>query len=138
VASVMGAYNRVNGESASASQRLLIDILRKDWGFDGYVVSDCGAIDDTGERDGDEVVQLYVRDPESRLNMPIRELRGFERISLKRSEARKVRFRLSPAKDFTHYDVDKKAYAVEPGEFEVQLGASSGDIRLTGRVRVDP
>ncbi len=46
VASVMGAYNRVNGESASASQRLLQDILRRDWGFDGYVVSDCGAIDD--------------------------------------------------------------------------------------------
>ncbi len=46
VASVMGAYNRVNGESASASQRLLLDILRRDWGFEGYVVSDCGAIDD--------------------------------------------------------------------------------------------
>ncbi len=46
VASVMGAYNRLNGESASASQRLLTDILRRDWGFDGYVVSDCGAIDD--------------------------------------------------------------------------------------------
>jgi beta-glucosidase len=50
VASVMGAYNRVNGESASASQRLLIDILRKDWGFSGYVVSDCGAIDDIHAR----------------------------------------------------------------------------------------
>ena len=46
VESVMSAYNRVNGDSASASQRLLIDILRRDWGFDGYVVSDCGAIDD--------------------------------------------------------------------------------------------
>lgn len=46
VASVMGAYNRVNGESASASQRLLLDILRKDWGFKGYVVSDCDSIDD--------------------------------------------------------------------------------------------
>lgn len=46
VASVMGAYNRVNGESASASQRLLIDILRKDWGFKGYVVSDCDSIED--------------------------------------------------------------------------------------------
>ncbi|HEY7515991.1 MAG TPA: glycoside hydrolase family 3 N-terminal domain-containing protein, partial [Vicinamibacteria bacterium] len=44
--SVMGAYNRINGESGSASQRLLQDILRKQWGFDGYVVSDCGAIDD--------------------------------------------------------------------------------------------
>src|SRR5262249_48430737 len=46
VDSVMGAYNRVNGESASASQRLLTDILRRAWGFRGYVVSDCGAIDD--------------------------------------------------------------------------------------------
>jgi beta-glucosidase len=45
-ASIMGAYNRVNGESASASRRLLLDILREQWGFDGYVVSDCGAIDD--------------------------------------------------------------------------------------------
>ncbi|HSC67529.1 MAG TPA: glycoside hydrolase family 3 C-terminal domain-containing protein [Cellvibrio sp.] len=46
VASVMGAYNRVNGESASASQRLLIDVLRKEWGFTGYVVSDCDSIED--------------------------------------------------------------------------------------------
>ena len=45
-ASVMSAYNRVNGDSATASQRLLNDILRKQWGFDGYVVSDCGAVDD--------------------------------------------------------------------------------------------
>jgi beta-glucosidase len=50
VESVMGAYNRVNGESASASQRLLIDLLRKDWGFNGHVVSDCGAIDDIWRR----------------------------------------------------------------------------------------
>src|SRR6185503_7284230 len=46
VDSVMGAYNRVNGESASASPRLLQDILRKDWGFNGYVVSDCDAVED--------------------------------------------------------------------------------------------
>lgn len=46
----MGAYNRVNGESASASQRLLLVILRRDWGFGGHVVSDCGAIDDIHAR----------------------------------------------------------------------------------------
>ena len=46
VYSVMGAYNRVDGESASASWMLLNDILRNKWGFEGYVVSDCGAISD--------------------------------------------------------------------------------------------
>ncbi len=46
VKSVMGAYNRVNGESASASKTLLQDILRDDWGFEGYVTSDCGALAD--------------------------------------------------------------------------------------------
>ena len=45
-ASVMGAYNRTNGEPCCASKTLLIDILREEWGFDGYVVSDCGAIRD--------------------------------------------------------------------------------------------
>lgn len=44
--SVMGAYNRFRGESCSASKLLLTDILREEWGFDGYVVSDCGAIKD--------------------------------------------------------------------------------------------
>lgn len=46
VKSVMGAYNRVNGEAACASQTLLVDILRNQWGFDGYLTSDCGAIAD--------------------------------------------------------------------------------------------
>ncbi|MGQ9608039.1 MAG: glycoside hydrolase family 3 C-terminal domain-containing protein [bacterium] len=46
VASIMGAYNRTNGEPCCASKTLLQDILRDEWGFDGYVVSDCGAIDD--------------------------------------------------------------------------------------------
>ncbi len=46
VESVMGAYNRVNGEVCCGSKTLLIDILRKDWGFDGYVTSDCGAVAD--------------------------------------------------------------------------------------------
>jgi len=46
VTAVMAAYNRVNGDSASASPRLLGDILRKDWGFQGYIVSDCDSVED--------------------------------------------------------------------------------------------
>lgn len=49
VASVMGAYNRTNGEPCSASETLLVRVLRDEWGFDGYVVSDCGAIRDIHE-----------------------------------------------------------------------------------------
>lgn len=49
VEAVMGAYNRVNGEPACASRELLIRILREEWGFEGHVVSDCGAILDIYE-----------------------------------------------------------------------------------------
>jgi len=90
-----------------------------------------------GEREGDEVVQLYVRDIESRLPMPIRQLRGFERLSLERGEERRVTFRLTPAADFAYYDAARESYAVEPGEFAIEVGASSRDIRLSRRIRVE-
>lgn len=94
-------------------------------------------VKNVGGRDGDEVVvQLYVRDLESAFPMPIRSLRGFERLSLKRGEQRRVRFALVPERDFPYYDEARKAFTVEPGEFEVEVGASSGDIRLRGRVTV--
>ena len=46
VKSVMGAYNRVNGEACCASQTLLVDILKKQWGFNGFLTTDCGALED--------------------------------------------------------------------------------------------
>jgi beta-glucosidase len=90
-----------------------------------------------GERNGDEVVQLYVRDVASTRPMPLRQLRGFQRIPLKRGESRRVSFTVVPDRDFAYYDEDEKGFAVDPGEFEVQLGASSRDIRVSGRVRVE-
>jgi beta-glucosidase len=90
-----------------------------------------------GDRDGDEVVQLYVRDVEPRHPAPIRALRGFERVHLRKGERKPVRFTLVPARDLAYYDEEKTAFAVEPGTFEVEVGASSGDLRLRGRVRVD-
>jgi len=94
-------------------------------------------VKNAGSRDADEVVQLYVKDVESRLPMPLHSLRGFERVHLKRGETKTLSFQLKPADDFAHYDEAKRAYAVEPGEFEVQVGASSRDIRLKTRVRVE-
>ena len=94
-------------------------------------------VKNVGGRDADEVVQLYVKDVLSKRPMPVHSLHGFERIHLKRGESKSVTFRLKPADDFAHYDEARRAYAVEPGEFEIQVGASSRDIRLKTRVRVD-
>ncbi len=90
-----------------------------------------------GKRAGDEVVQLYVRHARPKLPQARKSLRGFARVPLAAGEQRRVSFRLVPAKDFAHYDVAARAYAVEPGEYEVQVGASSADVRLAGRLQVD-
>jgi beta-glucosidase len=89
-----------------------------------------------GARAGDEVVQLYARAVAPKVPMPLKQLRGFARVSLKPGEARRVTFRLKPADDFAHYDAATRAFVVDPGDYEVQLGASSRDIRLSGRVGV--
>ncbi|PYQ01851.1 MAG: glucan 1,4-alpha-glucosidase [Acidobacteria bacterium] len=94
------------------------------------------SVKNTGSRAGDEVVQLYARAVAPKVPMPLKQLRGFDRVSLKPGEARRVAFRLVPAADLSHYDVARQDFVVEPGEYEIQIGASSRDIRLTGRVRV--
>lgn len=93
-------------------------------------------VKNTGSRPGGEVVQLYVRAVAPKVPMPVKELRGFERVVLQPGEQRRVSFRLTPSKDFAYYDVASKAFVVGPGEYEVQAGASSRDIRLTRVVRV--
>jgi beta-glucosidase len=90
-----------------------------------------------GSRDGDEVVQLYVRDLATRRPTAVRELRGFERVGLKAGEQRRIRFALVPERDLAHYDEARKAFTVEPGAFEIEAGASSRDLRLRGRVSVE-
>jgi beta-glucosidase len=89
-----------------------------------------------GGRAGHELVQLYVRKVDARPGMPRKELRGFERVLLKPGEQRRVSFKLIPAEALAHYDDSARSFAVEAGEYEIQVGASSRDIRLTGRLRV--
>jgi beta-glucosidase len=93
-------------------------------------------VKNVGGRAGDEVVQLYVREVAPRDRRAIKALRGIERVSLKPSETRRVSFVLVPNKDFTHYDVEHKKYAVNDGAYELQVGASSTDIRLKSIVKV--
>lgn len=89
----------------------------------------------TGSRKGDEVVQLYIRDVLSSITVYEKALRGFERVSLEPGESKEVSFILTP-KDLSLLDADFRRI-VEPGEFEIMIGASSKDIRLSEKLLVD-
>jgi beta-glucosidase len=90
-----------------------------------------------GARDGDEVVQLYLRDAEPARGAASRELRGFERVRLKAGERKRVRFQVVPERDLLRYDESRGGLAAAPGEYEVEVGASSAGLRLRARVRVE-
>lgn len=87
-------------------------------------------VKNTGNRIGDEVVQLYVRDDVSSVTTYEKVLRGFDRITLRPGESKVVKFTLD-AKDLSIYDRDMTA-RVEAGSFTIMVGASSEDIRLKG------
>lgn len=89
-----------------------------------------------GDREGQEVVQLYVRDVKSDVIMPVKQLRGFERIALGRGEQKVITFKLNTAADLCYYNAMQQKYAVDSGEFEIQIGSSSADIRVKGPVTV--
>lgn len=89
-----------------------------------------------GARAGHEVVEMYARAIRSNVPMPLRQLWAFERVWLDAGAERPLVFRLRPADAVAHYDVVSQAFAVEPGDYEIEAGASSRDIRLAGRFRV--
>jgi len=93
-------------------------------------------VKNTGKVAGDEVVQLYVAPIKPKQERAQKELRGVERVHIPAGETRELKFRLKPDKDFTIYDAQKKAYVVDSGKYQLQLGASSADIRLRQEVRV--
>ena len=80
----------------------------------------------TGKRAGDEVVQLYIRDVAASMTRPVKELKGFKRITLKPGETQRVEFTLGP-EQLGFYNRDMR-YVVEPGEFKVMLGSNSEDL----------
>lgn len=85
-------------------------------------------VTNTGKRKGDEVVQMYIRDVFSSVTRPVKELKSFQRISLKPGETRTVGLDITP-ESLAFYDVDMK-WGVEPGEFDIMVGNSSreGDL----------
>jgi beta-glucosidase len=91
-------------------------------------------VQNTGGRAGEEVVQLYIRDVLSSITTPVKQLRGFQKVSLKPGEKKTVRFTLT-AEDLALLN-QRMEWVVEPGEFQVMAGHSSEDIRLRGSFQV--
>lgn len=89
-------------------------------------------VKNTGAAAGKEVVQLYVSDPESALPRPPKELKGFAKVALKPGQSKTVAFILDE-RSLAYYDPAKKGWVAEPGEFEVQVGSSSRDIRVKAK-----
>lgn len=82
-------------------------------------------VTNTGVCDGEEIVQLYVRDLVGSVTRPVKELKGFRKLKLKQGETQKVSFTLTD-KDLKFYNLDRK-FTAEPGEFNVWVASSSAD-----------
>ncbi len=93
-------------------------------------------VENTGETSGAEILQLYISEKNPCVDRPHKELKNFHKVFLAPGEKQKAEMILQ--KDsFGYYDVDKKAFRVNPGVYVVKLGASSEDIRLTAEVTIE-
>lgn len=92
-------------------------------------------VKNTGKVSGKEIIQLYVRDVESNVIRPLKELKGFEKVELMPEEEKTVSFMLDK-RAFAYYNVQIKDWHVETGDFKILVGSSSKDIRLNEQVKV--
>lgn len=92
-------------------------------------------VTNTGERDGDEVLQLYLHDEQASTVVPLKQLKAFERLHLKAGETKQVSLKLKK-EDLMIYDAAMKP-VLEKGTFKVMIGASSRDIRLEGKFAIE-
>lgn len=88
-------------------------------------------VKNTGAVAGREITQIYIGDAQASVPRPLRELKGFETVSLKPGESAEVKVSLGQ-RAFSFYDVAAKQWRLEPGEFQIEVGASSRDLRLNG------
>jgi beta-glucosidase len=106
------------------------------------IVSVSVSVTNTGNYDGDEVVQMYIRDKVSSVTRPVKELKGYQRIFLKKGETKKVDFKINK-ETLAFYDINME-YCVEPGQFKIMTGSSSDDndlqsiiLEVEKRIEVD-
>jgi beta-glucosidase len=92
-------------------------------------------ITNAGNYDSDEVAQLYVVFSDSKVQRPLKELKGFSRIFIRKGETVKVTIPLK-ASDLTYWDIEKQVFVLEPGKVEFFIGSSSVDRRLQGEITI--
>ena len=89
----------------------------------------------TGRRDGEEVVQLYVKYLDSKVARPLKELKAFQRVSVKAGQTMRVSLPL-PARRLAYWNSEQHRFVVEPGKVEIMIGSSSAHIRFSKIVEV--
>ncbi|MBQ7683076.1 MAG: beta-glucosidase BglX [Bacteroidaceae bacterium] len=100
----------------------------------GRTVKATVSLTNTGEREGTEVVQCYIRDIACRYSRPVKELTGFERVTLRKGETKQVTITLDEA-SLSYYDMQGRLF-FEPGEFDIMVGGNSQDVQ-TKRISVE-
>ena len=94
------------------------------------------SIKNIGDYDGAEIAQVYVKDVKSTIFREEKALKGFEKVFLKKGQKKTVSVELDD-RAFAFYNVEKKDWTIEPGEFEILVGASSQDIRLSHTINIE-
>lgn len=89
-------------------------------------------VTNTGNVEGKETVQLYIQDEKSSLPRPVKELKGFRKITLAPGETKEVSFTITP-EELKFFDDSKHEWIAEPGKFKAMVGTSSADIRSTAQ-----
>jgi beta-glucosidase len=98
----------------------------------GNVVNVSFTVKNSGPREGAEVAEVYVGDPQAGVPRPVKELKGFEKVTLKPGETKTLSVKLD-RRAFSYYDVTKHAWIAPAGEYGILVGSSSEDIRLQGK-----
>ena len=90
-------------------------------------------VTNTGDYDGKETVQMYIRDNISSVSRPVIELKGFKKVKLEPGEKETLTFKLEK-RDLSFYDEKNSRWKAEKGKFNILVGSSSRDIRLQGEI----
>ena len=84
-------------------------------------------VKNTGSRDADEIVQLYIRDMVASISRPVKELKGFQRIHLAAGESREISFDITP--EMLKFYNAKLKHVIEPGDFQIMVGGNSKEVK---------